>query len=136
MRIGYAMGNGELIEGLERVKNSFNSYPLGHLQIAAAVASFNDQSYFEQTTARVIDSREQLTKQLQGLNFEVLPSTANFVFARHDHRNAEQLASELRSRGIIVRHFKQDRIDQFLRITLGSEQQNQLLIEALTEILN
>ena len=97
MRIGYAMGNGELIEGLERVKNSFNSYPLGHLQIAAAVASFNDQSYFEQTTARVIDSREQLTKQLQGLNFEVLPSTANFVFARHDHRNAEQLASELRS---------------------------------------
>jgi histidinol-phosphate aminotransferase len=136
MRIGYAMGNGELIEGLERVKNSFNSYPLGHLQIAAAVASFNDQSYFEQTTARVIDSREQLTKQLQGLNFEVLPSTANFVFARHDHRNAEQLAIELRSRGIIVRHFKQDRIDQFLRITLGSEQQNQLLIEALTEILN
>ena len=136
MRIGYAMGNGELIEGLERVKNSFNSYPLGHLQIAAAVASFNDQSYFEQTTARVIDSREQLTKQLQGLNFEVLRSTANFVFARHDQRNAEQLASELRSRGIIVRHFKQDRIDQFLRITLGSEQQNQLLIEALTEILN
>ena len=100
------------------------------------MASFNDQSYFEQTTARVIDSREQLTKQLQGLNFEVLPSTANFVFARHDHRNAEQLASELRSTGIIVRHFKQDRIDQFLRITLGSEQQNQLLIEALTEILN
>ena len=135
MRIGYAMGNAELIEGLERVKNSFNSYPLGHLQIAAAVASFNDQDYFEQTTARVIASREQLTEQLQELNFEVLPSKANFVFARHQQQNAEQLASELRSRGIIVRHFKQERIDQFLRITLGSEQQNQLLVQALTEIL-
>ena len=135
MRIGYAMGNAELIEGLERVKNSFNSYPLGHLQIAAAVASFNDQDYFEQTTARVIASREQLTEQLQELNFEVLPSKANFVFARHQQQNAQQLASELRSRGIIVRHFKQERIDQFLRITLGSEQQNQLLVQALTEIL-
>lgn len=135
MRIGYAMGNAELIEGLERVKNSFNSYPLGHLQIAAAVASFNDQDYFEQTTARVIASREQLTEQLQELNFEVLPSKANFVFARHQQQNAEQLASELRSRGIIVRHFKQERIDQFLRITLGSEQQNQLLVQVLTEIL-
>ena len=135
MRIGYAMGNAELIEGLERVKNSFNSYPLGHLQIAAAVASFNDQDYFEQTTARVIASREQLTEQLQELNFEVLPSKANFVFARHQQQNAEQLASELRSRRIIVRHFKQERIDQFLRITLGSEQQNQLLVQALTEIL-
>ena len=135
MRIGYAMGNAELIEGLERVKNSFNSYPLGHLQIAAAVASFNDQDYFEQTTARVIASREQLTEQLQELNFEVLPSKANFVFARHQQQNAQQLASELRSWGIIVRHFKQERIDQFLRITLGSEQQNQLLVQALTEIL-
>jgi len=135
MRIGYAMGNAELIEGLERVKNSFNSYPLGHLQIAAAVASFNDQDYFEQTTARVIASREQLTEQLQELNFEVLPSKANFVFARHQQQNAEQLASELRSRRIIVRHFKQERIDQFLRITLGSEQQNQLLVQVLTEIL-
>ena len=135
MRIGYAMGNAELIEGLERVKNSFNSYPLGHLQIAAAVASFNDQDYFEQTTARVIASREQLTEQLQELNFEVLPSKANFVFARHQQQNAEQLASELRSRGIIVRHFKQERIDKFLRITLGSEQKNQLLVQALTEIL-
>ena len=135
MRIGYAMGNAELIEGLERVKNSFNSYPLGHLQIAAAVASFNDQDYFEQTTARVIASREQLTEQLQELNFEVLPSKANFVFARHQQQNAQQLASELRSRGIIVRHFKQERIDKFLRITLGSEQKNQLLVQALTEIL-
>jgi histidinol-phosphate aminotransferase len=135
MRIGYAMGDAALIEGLERVKNSFNSYPLGHLQIAAAVASFNDQDYFEQTKARVIGSREQLTAQLQALHFEVLPSKANFVFARHAEQQAQQLASQLRSRGIIVRHFEQDRIDQFLRITLGSEQQNQLLVQALTEIL-
>ena len=135
MRIGYAMGRAELIEGLERIKNSFNPYPLGHLQIAAAVASFNDQDYFEKTAARVIRSREQLTEQLERLNFNVLPSAANFVFARHQQQQAEEIASQLRRRGIIVRHFKQDRIDQFLRITLGSEQQNQLLVQSLTDIL-
>ncbi|MDB3967374.1 aminotransferase class I/II-fold pyridoxal phosphate-dependent enzyme, partial [Porticoccaceae bacterium] len=98
-------------------------------------ASFNDQDYFEKTAARVIRSREQLTEQLERLNFNVLPSAANFVFARHQQQQAEEIASQLRRRGIIVRHFKQDRIDQFLRITLGSEQQNQLLVQSLTDIL-
>ena len=135
MRIGYAMGNADLMAGLERVKNSFNSYPLGHLQLAAAIASFKDQDYFEQICNKVIASREQLTTRLQDLGFEVLPSAANFVFARHDAESAENLAAALRQQGLIVRHFKQPRIYQFLRITVGTEQQNQLLVDTLVELV-
>ena len=135
LRIGYAMGNASLIEGLDRVKNSFNSYPLGHLQIAAAKASFNDESYFQQTCAQVIKSRDMLVEQLQALNFEVLPSAANFIFVRHSDKSAAVIASQLRQQGLIVRHFQQPRIDQFIRITVGTDQDNQLLVDSLEAIL-
>ena len=135
LRIGYAMANAALIEGLDRVKNSFNSYPLGHLQIAAAIASFKDESYFKQTCAQVISSREQLVEQMQTLGFEILPSAANFVFARHNSESAEVMATYLRQQGIIVRHFQQPRIDQFLRITVGTSQDNQLLVDSLASML-
>lgn len=135
MRIGYGMGSAELIEGLERIKNSFNPFPLGQLQIAAAIASFEDQDYFQQTCQRVISSREQVSEQLQNLGFEVLPSQANFVFARHSNRPAQELSLALREKGLIVRHFKKPRIDEFLRITIGTEQQNALLIAALESIV-
>ncbi|MDG0971604.1 MAG: histidinol-phosphate transaminase [Porticoccaceae bacterium] len=136
MRIGYGMGSAELIEGLERIKNSFNPFPLGQLQIAAAIASFKDGEYFEQTCERIIQSREQMTAQLQEMGFEVLPSAANFVFARHSEESAEALALALREQGLIVRHFKKPRIDQFLRITIGTEPQNQLLLQALKAIVS
>jgi len=136
MRIGYAMGSAELIEGLERIKNSFNPFPLGQLQIAAAIASFKDTDYFQQTCERIISSREQMTEQLQSLGFEVLPSAANFVFARHAERSAQELALGLREVGVIVRHFKKPRIEEFLRITIGTEQQNALLVSSLTAIIN
>ncbi len=135
MRIGYGMGSVELIEGLERIKNSFNPFPLGQLQIAAAIASFNDTEYFQQTCERIINSRDQVTERLQALGFEVLPSAANFVFARHKDTHAEALALALREQGLIVRHFKRPRIDQFLRITIGNEQQNARLLSTLHEIL-
>ncbi|MDG1812466.1 MAG: histidinol-phosphate transaminase [Porticoccaceae bacterium] len=135
MRIGYGMGSAELIEGLERIKNSFNPFPLGQLQIAAAIASFEDQDYFQQTCQRIISSREQVSEQLQNLGFEVLPSQANFVFARHSNRPAQELSLALREQGLIVRHFKKPRIDEFLRITIGTEQQNALLIAALESIV-
>jgi histidinol-phosphate aminotransferase len=135
MRIGYAMGSAELIEGLERIKNSFNPFPLGQLQIAAAIASFKDTDYFQQTCERIINSREQMTEQLQDLGFEVLPSAANFVFARHADRSAEELALGLRENGVIVRHFRKPRIEEFLRITIGTEQQNALLLSSLMAII-
>ena len=135
MRIGYALGSVQLIEGLERVKNSFNSYPLGHLQIAAGIAAFEDQTYFDDTRNQVMASREWLSVQLKALHFDVLPSAANFVFVRPTQKPAETIADQLRDLGIIVRHFKQPRIEEFLRITVGTEAQNRQLINALASLL-
>jgi len=135
LRIGYALGSAHLVEGLERIKNSFNSYPLGHVQLAAAVASFNDRDYFEATRKQVISSRELLVDQLETLGFEVLPSAANFVFARHGAYLGADLTRSLREQNIIIRHFNKPRIDEFLRITVGTPEQNQQLIAALTELV-
>ncbi|MDH0287863.1 histidinol-phosphate transaminase [Pseudomonas sp. GD04087] len=131
LRVGFAVGHEDLIEALERVKNSFNSYPLDRLALAGAVASFEDQAYFEQTCNAVIHSREKLVAELETLGFEVLPSAANFIFARHPQRDGAELAAALREEGVIVRHFKQQRINQFLRISIGTEEQNQALLDAL-----
>lgn len=131
LRVGFAVGHEDLIEALERVKNSFNSYPLDRLALAGAVASFEDQAYFEQTCNAVIHSREKLVAELRVLGFDVLPSAANFIFARHPQRDGAELAAALREEGVIVRHFKQQRINQFLRISIGTEEQNQALIDAL-----
>ena len=135
MRIGYAMGSVVLIEGLERIKNSFNSYPLGHVQLAAAVASFNDPDYFEAMREQVISSRELLVGQLEGLGFDVLPSAANFVLARHSDHAGLVLTQALRDKNIIIRHFNKPRLSEFLRITVGTPIQNQQLIDALGEIV-
>lgn len=135
MRVGYALGSEHLIAGLNRIKNSFNSYPLGHLQIAAAIAAFDDQPYFQKTTDRVISERQRVVEQLETLGFNVLPSKANFVLAHHPENAAEGLATALRDKGIIVRYFAKPRIDQYLRITIGTESQNSRLIESLKQIL-
>ncbi|MDZ4338339.1 MAG: histidinol-phosphate transaminase [Pseudomonas sp.] len=134
LRVGIAVGHPDLIEALERIKNSFNSYPLDRMAIAGAAAAFEDQAYFEQTCQRVIDSREAVVAGLQQLGFEVLPSAANFVFARHPGKDAATLAAGLREQGVIVRHFKQQRIAQFLRITIGTPEQNQALLDALQDL--
>ena len=135
LRVGFALGAVDLIEGLERVKNSFNSYPLGQPAIAGAVAAIKDQKHFEDSCKKIIDSREQLSERLQTLGFEVLPSAANFVFVRHKTHSAEDILVALRDKDIIVRHFKKPRIEQFLRITVGTEEQNTLLVDALKTVL-
>lgn len=134
LRVGLAVGHPDLIEALERVKNSFNSYPLDRMAIVGAAAAFDDREYFEKTCSLVIASREKLVEQLQGKGFEVLPSAANFIFARHPKHDAAGLAAKVREQGVIVRHFKQERIAQFLRITIGTPEQNQALVEALGEL--
>lgn len=131
LRVGLAVGHPDLIEALERIKNSFNSYPLDRAAIVGAAAAFADRAYFQQTCQKVIDSREALVDELQTRGFEVLPSAANFVFARHPQHDAAALAARLREQGVIVRHFKQARIDQFLRITIGTPEMNQALLDAL-----
>jgi len=135
LRVGFALGDAGLIEGLVRVKDSFNSYPLDRLAIAGATAAIEDREWFERTRQTVIRSRARLSADLAELGFEVLPSAANFVFARHPRRDGGELAQALRARSIIVRHFKLPRIDQFLRITVGTDEQCAALIAALTEIL-
>lgn len=134
-RVGFAIGSAELIEGLERVKNSFNSYPLDMLAVRAAVAALEDRAYFEQSRREIMAGRDWLTGELQRLGFQVLPSAANFLFARHPARNAGELFAQLRQRKILVRHFERPRIDQFLRITIGTRAQLQALVAALEEIL-
>ncbi|WP_236236735.1 histidinol-phosphate transaminase [Pseudomonas faucium] len=131
LRVGLAVGHPDLIEALERIKNSFNSYPLDRMAIVGAAAAFEDQAYFADTCRKVIESREALVEQLVAKGFEVLPSAANFIFARHPQQDAAQLAARLREQGVIVRHFKQQRIAQFLRITIGTPEMNQALIDAL-----
>lgn len=131
LRVGLAVGHPDLIEALERIKNSFNSYPLDRMAIVGAAAAFEDRAYFDETCRKVIESREHLVSELTARGFEVLPSAANFIFARHPQQDAGELAARLREQGVIVRHFKQARIAQFLRITIGTPEQNQALLDAL-----
>ncbi|MET3715095.1 histidinol-phosphate aminotransferase [Pseudomonas sp. PvP001] len=112
LRVGLAVGHPDLIEALERIKNSFNSYPIDRIAVAGAAAAFADTAYFEDTCAKVIASREKLVEGLQQRGFDVLPSAANFIFARHPEQDAAGIAARLREKGVIVRHFKQERIAQ------------------------
>ncbi|WP_061874035.1 histidinol-phosphate transaminase [Acinetobacter lactucae] len=133
LRVGFAIAQSHLIAALEAVKNSFNSYPIDRFAIAAAVASFEDQTYFEEQCQKVISSREKLVDNLTALGFKVLPSKANFIFTSHPSHDAGQLAQQLRGQGIIVRYFNKPRINQFLRITVGTDEQNERLVQTLKE---
>ncbi|EEY94533.1 histidinol-phosphate transaminase [Acinetobacter junii SH205] len=136
LRVGFAIGQAHLIAALEAVKNSFNSYPIDRFAIAAAVASFEDQDYFQEQCEKVIASREKLVANLTELGFNVLPSKANFIFATHSLHDAAQLAEKLREQGIIVRYFNKPRINQFLRITIGTDEQNQRLVDTLKMLIS
>ncbi len=134
LRIGYAIAQRPLIEALERMKDSFNSYPLDRLAQVAAIASIEDEAWFSSHRDRLIAIREDLTAKLEARGFEVLPSQANFVFARKPGFEGKTLATALRQRAVIVRHFARPRISDFLRITVGSEAECARLIAALDAI--
>jgi histidinol-phosphate aminotransferase len=136
LRVGAAFGAEDLIEGLERVKNSFNSYPIDRLAEAGAVAALEDQQWFEQCRNAVMENREWLRGELKRLGFDVLPSEANFLFAAHRERAATSLMAGLRESGIIVRHFDKPRIDRFLRITIGTKEQCQAVVGVLETLLS
>lgn len=134
LRVGFAVGHPDLIAGLERVKNSFNCYPLGQVAQAGAVAAIEDTEHTERTSRAIIATRDWLTARMVELGFEVLPSRANFIFARHPVHDGAAIAAALRERAILVRHFKQARIDQFVRISIGTDEECAALIEALKVI--
>lgn len=135
LRVGYAIGDADLIDALTRVKDSFNSYPLGRPAQAGAIASLQDDAHFQQSRLRVIEGRERLTRGLKRAGFEVLPSLANFVFARHPAHEGAALAAALREQAVIVRHFSAARIADYLRITVGTDEQIDRLLSALSRML-
>lgn len=136
LRVGYAVGHPDLIDALHRVKDSFNSYPLDRFAQAGAIAAVEDQAYFENCCQRVIETRRVVVEAMHRLGFEVLPSGANFIFARHPNHDAAHLSGLLREQKIIVRHFKKPaRINQFLRITIGTDLECQALISALESMI-
>jgi histidinol-phosphate aminotransferase len=136
MRVGFAFGNAELIDALNRVKDSFNSYPLDRLAQVAARAAYQDEAWFRDTCAKVIASRERLAAGLTALGFDVVPSAANLLFARHPGYDAATLVSRLREKEIFVRHFKAPRIDQHLRISVGTDAECDVLLDALRDIFS
>lgn len=135
LRVGFALAQTGLVEALERVKNSFNSYPLDRLAIYGGAAAMRDREYFKKTRKRIIATRERMNSELTKRGFTVIPSQANFVFTRNERMDALTLSSALRQKNILVRHFQKPRIDQFLRISVGSDQDCDQLVKALDEIV-
>ena len=136
MRLGCAFADEDLIEALNRVKNSFNSYPIDRLAQIAGIKAIQDEDYFNLTRIKIIEAREFLEKELFLINFEVLPSGANFIFTRHKSKDAITIFKILRESGVMVRHFSEpERISQFLRITIGTMEDMQKLISILKATL-
>jgi histidinol-phosphate aminotransferase len=135
LRLGYAIGHPDLIEGLVRVKDSFNSYPIDSVALACGKAAIEDNEYFEATCDKVIASREVLTTGLELLGFDVIPSSANFVFAQHKHKAAAELYQQLKDNNILVRYFNKPTIDNFLRITVGTDAEIGALLNTLKTII-
>ncbi|MCL1630763.1 histidinol-phosphate transaminase [Sporolactobacillus sp. CPB3-1] len=136
IRVGFALGQKDLINGLNTVKNSFNSYTIDRLALAGAVAAIDDDGYSKKMAQKIMVTREQTIEQLRKMRFHVIPSQANFIFASHTEVNAELIFHALRDRGVLVRYFKQPRISNYLRITIGTDEEMDQLIRALTDILS
>jgi histidinol-phosphate aminotransferase len=136
LRLGYAVGHEDLIEGLNRVKNSFNSYPVDSLAQTAALASLQDETYFRDSCNRIIHTRELLCRELSQLQFRILDSAANFVFVEHPTQAAADLYQSLKQAGVLVRYFNKPGIDNFLRITIGTPDEIDVLVKKLKQILN
>ncbi|MDF2910719.1 MAG: histidinol-phosphate transaminase [Sporolactobacillus laevolacticus] len=135
IRVGYALGQKELIDGLNRVKNSFNSYTIDRLALAGAKAAIEDDTYYREMAKKIVTTREQTVKRLQDIGFTVVPSQSNFIFASHTEVDAEVIFHALRDHGVLVRYFNQPRISNYLRITIGTDEEMDKLIDALKLIL-
>ena len=135
MRCGYAVADPALISGLERCRDCFNSYPVDRVCQAVCAAAIGDKAYYDRVNALVISERERLSRELASLGFTVLPSKANFVFAKHAALSGREVYEALRARGVLVRHFQKPRISEYCRITVGSREENDALLRALGEFI-
>lgn len=135
LRLGFALGSKELIEGLTKVKNSFNSYTVDRLSIAGAKAAFEDEKYFQETRQKIIRTRNRITLCLESMGFKVVDSKANFIFITHPNARASALFQNLRDRGVLVRYFAKERIDNYLRVSIGSDRDMDTFLNVLEDIL-
>jgi len=136
LRVGFALGNKDLIAALIRMKDSFNSYPVDRIALAGAKAAIEDTTYFTKMTEKIIATRTWVQRDLESLGFYVLPSATNFVFASHATYPAANLYEQLRERGMLIRYFATEPIDNFVRITIGTDDEMKQLIEAVKEIIS
>jgi histidinol-phosphate aminotransferase len=136
LRVGFAIGDEKLIEGLWRIRDSFNSYTIDHLALAGAKAAISDSAYYNDINCRVINTRERIAQDLRTLDFQVLPSSANFLFVKPPAGNGKEYFIALRERGILVRHFSKDRIADYLRVSIGTDEDMDKFIENCKEIIS
>ncbi|MBE7065721.1 MAG: histidinol-phosphate transaminase [Ruminococcaceae bacterium] len=134
-RIGFAIAQKSLIDELNKIKFSFNPYNEDRLAIVAGAAAMDDKEYFEKCIGEIVRVREVTVTELSQMGFEILPSKTNFIFAKKEGFSGEKLYTELKKRGILVRHFKSERIKDFVRITIGTEEQMRTLIREVADIL-
>lgn len=135
MRIGYAMAGAELIRAMNDVRYSYNSYPMTRLSVALGVAALEDEKYFQETVEKIIDVREWTKGELERLGFSFQDSMTNFIFASHKTVPAERIFDGLREKHIFVRHFKHPRIENYLRISIGTKQEMEVFIRETEKII-
>ena len=135
LRVGFAFGSEELIDGLNRIKNSINSYTVDTLAMNGALESIKDVDYFKETTEKIINTRERVSKEFKNLGFKVIESAANFVFISHKDIKAEKLFKRLKEEGVLVRYFNSKRVDNYLRVSIGTDSEMDTLLEKIKKIL-
>jgi len=135
LRVGAAIGSEKLVEGLERAKNSFNSYPLDRLAIAGAIEAIQDEAYFRSTCKKIMNTREWTVAALSEMGFSVVPSMANFVFVKPSGIHASDLYARLKDENVLVRYFNKPRIDAYLRVTIGTDSDMQIFIKKTAQVI-
>lgn len=136
LRIGFAVGSKELISVMEAVKNSYNSYTIDSVSIAMGTASVRDDEYFKATCKRIIDTRERFTKEMKELGFKVLDSSTNFIFATHSDLSMKDMFEYLKTKNVFIRYFSLPRIDNYTRITIGTDEEMDVLLKEIKEYIN
>lgn len=134
LRVGYALGDKELIEGIVRVKDSINSYTVDRLAQAGAREAIKDDAYFRETRSKIIKTRERVSATLESLGIQVIPSQANFIFVKSPQCPGQDLFQELREKGILVRYFNKPKINNFIRVTIGTDQEMDCFLAAIADI--
>ena len=135
MRIGYAMANEELIKAMNDVRYSYNSYPMTRLSVALGVAALEDEEYFQETKQKIVDTREWTKKELKRLGFTFGDSKTNFIFAKHETVHANEIFTKLREKHIYVRHFNAEKIDNYLRISIGTQEEMEYFISEVEKLI-